>query len=185
VRCGYSLRGLPARHACPECGLHFDERCELYRVRNPKAAILIWVLFLGGGWWNLENLPYLFSLAGASVWQKIGALAAVVYLIVAAFGAFYLLRLYRRGQVAAVTSDGLFLRLVGHNAELIPWEKIGEAKVKDLPSNKAQIARVYLKDKQKFVEFGGVANVFPTRADVDRFVGQVKQRAGLVKQEEP
>ena len=40
-RCDYSLRGLPANHACPECGLRFDEQCELYRTTNPKAAFFM------------------------------------------------------------------------------------------------------------------------------------------------
>src|SRR5262249_38777567 len=32
--CEYSLRSLPTRHRCPECGFEFDESTEVWRLRR-------------------------------------------------------------------------------------------------------------------------------------------------------
>lgn len=96
VRCGYSLRGLPANHACPECGLRFDERCELYRVKDPKQVAILWLVIFGGDWVSLRNLPHLANLAGATAWQMVGALAGALWIVFAAAGVWLFVRRYRR-----------------------------------------------------------------------------------------
>ncbi|MCP4246338.1 MAG: hypothetical protein GY778_04745 [bacterium] len=183
VRCGYSLRGLPARHACPECGLRYDERCALYKVLNPKAVIALWVCIFGGGWVNLKNLPALTSLDSVSWWRKVLALFAVMWVVILVFGVWWLVRMYRRGFLVAVTADGLIVRIMGFDGQVIPWTNIGRAAVKDRPEGKPQMASIFLKDKNKHVTIGGPANVFPTRADVERFVGQVNERIGAAPAE--
>ena len=65
------------------------------------------------------------------------------------------------------------MRLFGIDGELIPWSNIDGASVKNIPEGKPQTAAVFLKDKQKNVQIGGVSNVFPKREDVERFVDQV------------
>lgn len=51
-RCAYVLRGLPVEHHCPECGLTFDRRWEVFggpqvrrRWQQIKLAILLFLLF--------------------------------------------------------------------------------------------------------------------------------------------
>ena len=46
--------------------------------------------------------------------------------------------------------------------------------IKDRPANKPQVARLVL--AKKTIEIGGVANVFPTPDDVQRFVDEVRRR---------
>jgi predicted RNA-binding Zn-ribbon protein involved in translation (DUF1610 family) len=176
VRCGYSLRGLPGNHACPECGLRFDERCELYRVTNPKQVLFVWIAIFSGGWVVLKNLPHVPNFAAASAWEKVGAVAAVAWFFFVGFGVWFLVKRYRRGFEVAVTSDGLIVRLPGFDDELILWDNIGSASFKQIPEGKPQIAEVFFKDKQKNVSIGGIANIFPTPAHVERFVEQVKAR---------
>jgi len=178
VRCGYSLRGLPANHTCPECGLRVDERCALYRVTNPRQVLAIWLMILGGGWVSLKHLPHLANLADASAWDTVGALAGALWVVFVAAGTWFLARRYRRGFKVAITSDGLILRLPGFSDDLLPWRDIGGASVKERPAGKPQVASVFVKSKNKTVEIGGVANVFPTRATVERFVGEVNDRVG-------
>ena len=66
--------------------------------------------------------------------------------------------------------------LPGFSDDLIPWRDIGGASIKDRPASKPQVASVFLKSKNKTVDIGGVANVFPKRTDVEHFVGQVMER---------
>ena len=63
---------MPADHACPECGLRFDARCELYRAANARQILFLWIAIFGGGWIVLRNLAYLGKFATATWWQKIG-----------------------------------------------------------------------------------------------------------------
>ncbi len=188
-RCSYSLRGLPANHVCPECGLGFDEDCELYPVTNPRQVVLVWIAILSGGWAALKNLRHLEHLAATSVWEKVGVLAALAWIPFMIFAVVWLVRRYRRGFTVAVTRDGLIIRLPGFKDDLIPWNEIGGASIMERPQNKAQLASVFLAKRKRNVGVGGLHNVFPTRADVVRFVGQVNERveaqtAGSVHQGE-
>ena len=175
VRCDYLLRGLPANHACPECGLRFDQRCELYRVTNPKVVLAVWAMIFGGGWVSLKGLRSLGNWATASAWQKVGVFAAVAWIILLVTGVWFFSKHYRRGHKVAITGDGLFVHLPGYRDELIPWADIAEASVK--PKPKARIATVLLKAKQKELDIGGLYNLFPKEGDVERFVAQVNERA--------
>jgi len=176
ARCGYSLRGLPADHACPECGLRFDRRCALFRVTNPKQLLVCWVMIFSGGWVTVRNLPHLANLAGASASEKVGAFAGVLWVVFVVAGLWYLAGRYRRGLEVAVTGDGLIVRLPGFNDDVIPWSDIGRASIMELPEEKPQIASVFIKSKNKTVQIGGVANVFPKHKDVERFVAEVNDR---------
>jgi len=178
VRCGYSLRGLSANRACPECGLRFDERCALYGATNPRQILALWLLILGGGWVSLKNLPHLTNLADASAWDTVGALAGALWVVFVAAGIWFFVRRYRRGFKVAITSDGLILRLPGFSDDLLPWRDIGGASIKERPAGKPQVASVLLRSPNKTVEIGGVANVFPKRAAVERFVREVNERVG-------
>lgn len=176
ARCRYSLRGLPANHACPECGLRFDERCALYRVTNPKQVLVVWSMMLGLGVVSLRNLPYLADLSAASAGETVAALLAALSVVFVPAGTWFFIRRYRRGFDVAITSDGLMLRLPDSGDDLIPWKNIGGASIKERRDGKAQVASILLKDKQKSVDIGGDANVFPKRSDVERFVQQVNER---------
>lgn len=175
-RCGYSLRGLPGDHACPECCLRFDARCELYRVINPKRLVGVWIAMIVSGWVVLSNLPHLANFGAATLWEKLCAVVAVLWFPSVAYGIWFIVERYRRGFGVAVTSDGLIVRLMMSSEELIPWDNIGDASVRAIPKRKNRIVRVLLKDKWIQMNIGGVANVFPTTADAERFVGQVKSR---------
>ena len=179
VRCGYSLRHLPAEHACPECGLRFDRQCALYRVSNEKQMLVVWGVIFLGGWMNLKHLRFLTNLEGASAWETFLALLALVWLIVIAIGIWFFVKRYRQGFEVAIVSDGLMVKLPGFSEDLIPWSDIEKADIKDLKEDKPQIARVALKSRNKAVEIGGVANVFPKPDDVRRFVDEVNRRAEL------
>ena len=52
--CRYDLRGLPAEHRCPECGLGIDDSMNTWRMRKPSR--FIWAVTVG------NNLLFLFAL---------------------------------------------------------------------------------------------------------------------------
>ena len=80
----------------------------------------------------------------------------------------------------AVTTDGLIVRLPGFDDGLIPWHQISGAAVKDLPSVKRPVAQLAMKDRPT-TAIGGLAKVFPTRDDAERFVRQVTDRVHEAK----
>ncbi len=156
--------------------MRFDERCALYRVTNPKQMLLIWLMIFGGGWTSLQNLQHFGNLGAASGWQKLGAIAGVTWGIIAVIGTWFIVRQYRRGLDIAIMTDGLIVHLPGFKGDLIPWCDIGSASVKDRPTGKSQVALMFLRSKNKQVCLGGFANLFPHRADVERFVNEVNRR---------
>lgn len=177
VRCGYSLRGLPANHACPECGLRFDEGCALYRVTNPKQVLASSIMILAGGWVSLKNLPHLANFAAASAWDKIGALAAALWIVFVIAGTWFIVRRYRQGYEVAVTTDGLIIHLPALPDDLIPWADIARVELQPRAPNKPQTARVHL-SSGKTLTIGGVANVFADAAIAEDFVTRLSQRLG-------
>ncbi len=176
VRCKYALHGLPAEHACPECGLRFDERCALFPVTNTKQVLAVWVAIFTGGWVSLEHLPGVVNFAVLSAWRKTGVLAALVWFPLAIIGVTMLIRSYRRGFKVAITTDGLIVHLPGFSTDLISWNTVGGVSVKQVRKGKPQIATLRFANGRKSVNIGGVCNVFPTRADVDRFAQHVAAR---------
>lgn len=177
VRCGYFLRGLPANHACPECGLRFDEDCALYRVTNPKQVLAFSIMILAGGWVSLKNLPHLANFAAASAWDKIGALAAALWIVFVVAGTWFIVRRYRQGYEVAVTADGLIIHLPALPDDLIPWSDIASVDLQARAPNRPQTARVHL-STGKTLTIGGVANVFPDTAVAEDFVTRVDERVG-------
>jgi hypothetical protein len=87
------------------------------------------------------------------------------------------IRRYRRGFEVAIMSDGLILHLPSFSDDLIPWSDIGAASIKERPAGKSQVTYVILRSTDTAVEIGGVANLFPSRGDVERFVAEVNDRA--------
>ena len=60
---------------------------------------------------------------------------------------------------------------------MIRWTDLAGASVKTKPEDKRQVATIRFKRDSKTVTVGGAYNVFPKRADVERFVEQVNSRA--------
>lgn len=176
VRCGYSLRGLPTRHVCPECGLRYDERCALYRATNPRQVLALWLMIFGGGWVVLEFLPGLFNMEAATTLEVILGGLSLVWIACVAGGTWSILKRYRRGFKVATTTDGLLIHLPGFHSELIPYPDIEGASVKPSAKATAMVVLIKLRSKRKRLEIGGVANVFPSKTDGEDFVRRVRER---------
>ncbi len=167
-QCNYAFTGLPADHACPECGLRYDERSEVYKHRRPAS------LFLGLGVFAcvpLFGVPYsLRGLVGRLAWLRpcIGV-AALFWWAVVAWLAWRALRLYRSGPLVAIVSDGLYVRLLRAPGDLIPWDVLHSPTLVQ-GSNLVMVSR---RDSFTLVE---IENVFKTRGDAERFKKQVQQR---------
>lgn len=168
LKCGYSLRGLPASHHCPECGLPFDERSFVWTLRHRKR--------IGAG-----LAATLFYLYAVSLFLNLGSLLlrsagdAFRMIPVIGFGLLmvYLARKYIliwwRGYLAATMPTGLYLRVDSANLEFIPWTSISRAAIK--PS--AFGAVIFLKH-EKLVR--DIVGPFRNREEAAAFVEVVSER---------
>lgn len=109
---------------------------------------------------------------------KIYTGAAVVYLILLLVFIGFAYRKLRRRLEVAITSDGLYLHLMGMDDGLVPWTEIQNARARRNPENKpnAHIVDVSRNDGRKRIPIGGVQQVFGDREDVKRFVRHVRER---------
>ncbi|UCG32954.1 MAG: hypothetical protein JSU68_14975 [Phycisphaerales bacterium] len=173
-RCAYSLRGLPADHYCPECGLRFDRDCVLYRVTNPKLFLLLWALILGGGLVNLRYLRYWSSWSSETVYNKVFAVMGLVYLVCLTFGVFWARKKYKSGQKVAITADGVFLQMGAIDDGLIPWSHIRRANTGK--RGRHYIAVITRRDPNRIITLGEYYTFFPAEQDAQRFVNQIRNR---------
>ncbi len=185
VRCDYSLRGLPANHACPECGLRYDERCEMYEAVNPRGMTLIVALILGYGLSGIDDLPLLADFATLSAGKRVEVLAGLFCILLIPICISYAVRFFRSRKYVAVTSDGLMLCLAGVCEDLIPWSDIADAAIETGPVAKAHAVTLWLEHGVRLRAIGGASNVFPTHAHAERFVDHVRERVAEARGEVP
>lgn len=107
-RCAYSLKGLPAVHRCPECGLRYDEHSRMWRAsgfsvlrdRIKFGNVLLLVVFFFS---VIEIAAYAVRLGSPLLgWLWLATIAG--------FAAFAISKLYRQGSLVAATVDGLYIR---------------------------------------------------------------------------
>jgi hypothetical protein len=147
----------------------------LFKATWPWAVLLFWLAIFGGGWINLKSLPHLIAWSTAATRHRFLAVVGLIWLIGAVVAGYLYYRVYRRGQFVAITTDGLIIMLFGFDGKLVLWSDVTAASVKPRRGDKAQTAFIELKSGKK-QELGAVGRVFPTRAEVDRFVNEVNAR---------
>lgn len=174
-RCGYSLRGLPADHACPECGLGYDHECEMYRAVKP-----IPVFASMGGLFAVFGLVNVFRgfPSWPIEWQIITILLGALCIAVVVFAVRRLRMLNRRGRYVAVTGDGLLVRMERLKPEFIPWIHISRVRLRSRPRG----VTIFIKDKTLVHRIDGV---FAKQQDTDRFVEQVEARIRAIDADAP
>ena len=124
-RSGYSLNGLPADHACPECGLRYDRDSEVYKHVNPKALFGGMLGFIGGTG-GMVNITHSFGNA-RTFWRVCIILSLVIYFGALVWLVRYAYLLYRSGPLVAVLPEGLYVRLRRIRGECIPWTRVTRA----------------------------------------------------------
>lgn len=178
VRCGYSLRGLPASHACPECGLGFDGQCALYAApKPPRWYALSFPLFVGAVWVALDYLRHFPPIAQASLEQFLAAMVLSIGLLCCPYFTWVLIKVVRGGLKIAVMTDGLLVNLPGYRNELFLWTNIAGA------SSGANTISVRLKKERRIVALGGEYKPFRTPADAQRCAAQINERLLFARQD--
>ncbi|MCG3136178.1 MAG: hypothetical protein HJJLKODD_00003 [Phycisphaerae bacterium] len=166
-QCGYDLRGLPADHRCPECGLAYDHQTEIFRPRKPRIIFVGLLGFLGGMGGMINML--IRSLQPGS---RSGIFSVLMFMVWLGLGVYLFLRLnriYQRGQFVMIGPDGMHYRLQSPECSYLSWSQIGSIK----PQRYDKLCRVIK------TQSGGeliIAGVFSTPRDVERFVELVNRR---------
>lgn len=170
-RCGYSLRGLPADHACPECGLRYDERSLLFRRRLSGRVWLNLLGFLGGAMIVWLDLAWFMRLG---VWRWPGSpYLALAYLGMLAWVAVHIWRQWRLGRMVAVLPEGLLFRWDRPAMEWVPWSNISRVVVG--PSRLGVV--IFLRRERTTRDLWGV---FRSRDEAERLVAAADHYLGLV-----
>lgn len=120
--CDYPLTGLPAAHACPECGFRYDENTRVW-VGEPRRFSKLNALFY------LACIPFWLSTAlraflSRSRMSDLIKIVAVITLLATPLLEIYWRRRSRRlPPLAAITSAGITYRAGGMQAKLLPWRE--------------------------------------------------------------
>jgi len=141
-RCGYALTGLPAAHACPECGLIYDERMRYWRAERPWRRMLL-LGIINGVIVAVAVVAHLyyrayapFSFMPRKLWFGCSAIAIGL----AHFG-LTLWSLACRPYVATLP-QGLAWRLRGQTDHLVPWRDVRGVHIR--PGGDRSFVRVQL-----------------------------------------
>lgn len=117
-RCGYRLRGLPAAHICPECGLSYDPHCEVVRLR-------------GWRWGDLTAAAFLMALTAYVAYELVfsakpaNELSACLWLGLLIVVALYaVVRARSSRDKLAINRQGVWFETVKQPARFIPWSQI-------------------------------------------------------------
>ncbi len=164
VQCGYSLKGLPGNHACPECGLRFDERSQVWR-KGPGIVVFVGMLGYLGSIGALIQMPRAFG-GFSNVIKAVVVLGVVVYVTSFLWLAWFCWRRFRQDDFVATLPDGVYSRIARFRPTLTPWSDI--SRVTAAPGH----AAIVLKDKS----VRNILGVFRGREEVVRFVAAVEAR---------
>ncbi len=165
--CLYSLKGLPEKHACPECGLRYDEHSVVRRTKVPFGVY-------GGLFGFLGGVP-----GFVQMFRAIRLELAIVFsfLFVATFAvlAFVVVRFARRGWMAAAAVDGLHLRVQGTSQKVIPWSNISRAMILTRKLNRGWRkfrfgVTIFLKSERRTLD---VIGVFKSEEEASAFVDTI------------
>lgn len=123
-RCAYSLRGLPAEHACPECGFTYDADSRIWYIRPPRFVIVFLSLVVG--------IPFLVStirltiltLADGRFPLGLSLFTLTFYGITAGLFVWIIRRGRRNPMLLGMNPAGMFARTQSGNFRLMPWQDI-------------------------------------------------------------
>lgn len=117
-RCDYSLEGLPAAHACPECGLRYDEHSFVHverRGRGVAVGFAVWISLFQLG----KEVIRFQKGAGSFDWSAL-AIAVGVW----ALCGWYIVRTRRGALRIAVLPEGILLHAPPRRPQLVRWSLI-------------------------------------------------------------
>lgn len=122
-RCGYDLRGLPAIHTCPECGLAYDAHSRVFHLYGRRRGLgdaIGGLVVVAGVFWTLIRGRHLQDVD--QMWP--------VLLLLLAFPAIYIVRiLYTTPRWLVLDRDGIHLHFRRRRPRMLFWSAYADAKV--------------------------------------------------------
>lgn len=122
--CRYSLRGLPVRHTCPECGLVYDETCVLIRLRGWRKGD-VWLV---GGLGVVASTGLVFWRLHSSAGDPVPAWQVFAYLgVLVASLTSYVLRARFNRRAVIINHLGVTFDTPTIPVRFVPWTDIERA----------------------------------------------------------
>jgi len=172
-QCGYSLTGLPAEHRCPECGLAYDEKSEMFKLAGSRALLVKLIVVALALLWGAFQVFAVSRSASRGFGFCWGGFL-LIYMAAMVWCAYYIVHHHRRGPMAATMPDALYLRLHLTGEERIPWDRISRAAF----NRSTKGATLFMRQTRTTRDITGVFN---TPDDAARFVEQVQARIGATR----
>ncbi len=154
-QCDYSLRGLPANHNCPECGLAYDEYSAIWRQRPRKRELVFTIIIT-------LSMTYMLFQSARFLPEFLQVLFFIVVLLVLISQTIWFWSLCRDGRFVAIMPHGMILRIDQKNITCLSWSDITDAFVTPLSPG----AIITLKTGKNI----GISHIFSTLAESKAFV---------------
>jgi hypothetical protein len=165
LRCRYSLRGLPTDHTCPECGLRFDSKSRVWRVRRNKAVFLPLIWLVGGASFFIHAIGRIVSGIHRARWIAI-LTGSVVIIGIAVKG---LVKLYWHGQFVALLPEFLVDGTRRGAPAYISWSNVVRV---SLATGKVGAVVVLRRE----LEVRDMVGAFRTKTSAEEFVDAAQER---------
>ncbi len=162
-RCSYSLRGLPETHACPECGLGYDDRSRSWWTRGSRSYWIAAAILLYCGV-ELFFTVFFTSAGLGSTRVMLLRFMAILYVLGGSWFLFSIYKMWKHGVTVSVVVDGIITRMGTGESKLIPWANISRTSL--TPGAGKGVTLLLVKERTSV----SVADVFRNREEAESFV---------------
>ncbi len=173
-RCDYALTGLPAEHACPECGLRYDAGSMVWR-RKRGAWVVPTVGFVA-----IVTLPMLFDgldwIAGSA--SRGPPVLKLALAVVAIFSIWLIVRGERtslRNSLVASMPDGLVIRILGDHGQIATWAELDNVYITSAGWRNEPVVMIAQRALTRKPPVH-LLNFFRHQSTAEEFAAQVRQR---------
>jgi hypothetical protein len=172
--CNYALNGLPAVHACPECGFEYDEDTQVWLGRMHKSLLILLIVV---GIFQLASpaMKWLDAYLNGMPRSWYPVYSSLPNLAVGLFVSWVCWRQSRRGWMASINPKGIAFSTPWRSRAMIPWNAIEGVAYKEGWRGNVVIIRLMSGRTRN------IRGVFPKLQDSEAFQESANAQLSLFK----